>query len=241
MHVLTSVVGYLLGSLLLIALTILATIQSIIGNQRLFDTQTKFICRWIPGVFGIRVITMGAENIDKAATQIFMANHVNIFDGFILYGHIPNFFRGIELEDHFSWPIWGFITKRLGNIPISHTNIESAVESLNRAREALSNGTSIGILPEGHRTRDGELQPFKRGAFRLAKNADVGVTPVAIRNLWERKTVHSPLVRPGIVYLVFGETIAAETAHGLSERELRDLVKSRIQRMLEDPKEALRK
>jgi 1-acyl-sn-glycerol-3-phosphate acyltransferase len=166
MHVLTSVVGYLLGSLLLIALTILATIQSIIGNQRLFDTQTKFICRWIPGVFGIRVITMGAENIDKAATQIFMANHVNIFDGFILYGHIPNFFRGIELEDHFSWPIWGFITKRLGNIPISHTNIESAVESLNRAREALSNGTSIGILPEGHRTRDGETSALQAGCLQ---------------------------------------------------------------------------
>ncbi len=114
MFILTTVIGYSLGTLLLLFVLVLVTIQTLLDNQKLFDPVIKWLCRIFPLLFGVRVKTMGLEKIDPAKTYIFMANHVNIFDGFILYGYIPNFLRGVELEEHFSWPVWGTITKKWG-------------------------------------------------------------------------------------------------------------------------------
>ena len=234
LSLLTSIIGYLLGPVVLLLAALLISLQSVAGNQRLFDRQAKALSRLIPMFFGIRVRTCGRENFDPGKALVFMANHVNIFDPIILYGRIPNFVRAVELESHFSWPVWGFIIRRLGNIPISHTNVARALESLEAARKAVLSGTSIGILPEGHRTRNGHLGPFKRGAFRFAKAAGTDIVPIALRGLWERKTVHSLRVIPGTVELIFGAPVTAGEAASMSERELRDLVSSRIAGLLEN-------
>ncbi len=228
MHFVTTIIGYLLGFILLLFILILVLIQSLLGNQKLFDPAIKFFCRLFPAVFGIKVKTIGLENFDSKKPHIIMANHVNIFDGFILYGYIPNFFRGVELESHFSWPVWGTITRRLGNIPISHKDPKAALESLDKASAKIALGTSIAILPEGHRTRDGNLQTFMRGPFRLAKKANVDIIPIAMKGLWERKSVHSKLVHPGSVELVLGKPVTKEFYADLSDRKLKDRVRDII-------------
>ncbi|MCK5200910.1 MAG: 1-acyl-sn-glycerol-3-phosphate acyltransferase, partial [Spirochaetales bacterium] len=195
MHYLTSAIGYFSATLLIFITLVLVLIQSLIGNQKLFDPLIRLLCRILPAIFGIRVRTLGLEKLDPGKIYLFMSNHVNIFDNFILYGYIPHFIRGVELEDHFSWPVWGTITRRMGNIPISHKNTVEALKSLDIANTAISQGTSIAILPEGHRTRDGKLQHFMRGPFRLAKNAEVDIIPIAMKGLWERKSVKSKIVR----------------------------------------------
>jgi 1-acyl-sn-glycerol-3-phosphate acyltransferase len=232
MYIITTFAGYLISGLLLLIILVLVLVQSLAGNQKLFDPVIKFLCRIIPAVFFIKVKPVGLGSIDSNKAQIFMANHVNIFDVFVLYGYIPNFIRGVELEDHFSWPIWGSITRRMGNIPISHKNVESALKSLNIAESVISQGTSIGILPEGHRTRDGKLQQFMRGPFRLAINSGVDVVPIVMKGLWERKSVKSLFVRPGTVELIFGESIPSELLEKMSDKELRDRVKDLLQSML---------
>ena len=183
MHFLTTAFGYFSAIILILITLILVLVQSLIGNQKLFDPLIRLLCRILPAMFGIRVKTLGLEKLDPEKTYLFMANHVNIFDGFILYGHIPHFIRGVELEDHFSWPVWGTITRRMGNIPISHKNTVEALKSLDTAQTALSMGTSIAILPDGHRTRDGKLQHFMRGPFMRAKNAEVDIKPIGMKCL----------------------------------------------------------
>lgn len=225
-------IGYSLGGVLLLIILVLVLIQSLFRNQKLFDPVIKFLCRLFPAAFGIKVNAVGIENVDQKTPNLFMANHVNIFDGFILYGYIPGFIRGIELEEHFSWPVWGTIVRNIGNIPISHTDPKSALKSLEKAGAAISNGTSIAILPEGHRTRDGKLQSFMRGPFRLAKNANIDIIPIVMKGLWERKTIHSKLVRPGTVELIFGNPIRSEFYKELSDRKLKDLVRDTISGML---------
>jgi 1-acyl-sn-glycerol-3-phosphate acyltransferase len=232
MYLITTAIGYLLGLTIILLILLLVFIQSILGNQKLFDPIIKFLCRLFPAVFGIRVKTSGLEKLSPQKPYIFMANHINIFDGFILYGYIPNFFRGVELEDHFSWPVWGTITRRLGNIPISHSNPKAALESLNNAGDVISNGTSIAIMPEGHRSRDGKLQPFMRGPFRLAKNTQVDIIPIVMKGLWNRKTVQSKIVHPGPVDFIVGDPIKAESYENHSDRILKDIVRNAISNML---------
>ncbi len=233
MFYLTTAVGYFSAIILIFITLILVLIQSLIGNQKLFDPLIKLLCRILPAMFGIRVKPLGLEKLDPEKTYLFMANHVNIFDSFILYGYIPHFIRGVELEDHFSWPVWGAITRRMGNIPISHKNTVEALKSLDIANTVISQGTSIVILPEGHRTRDGKLQPFMRGPFRLAKNAGVDIIPIVMKGLWERKSVTSKIVRPGSVELVFGEPITSELLKELSDKELKDKVRGILLSMLD--------
>ena len=233
MHFITTIFGYFSGIILLFLILLLILIQSLFGNQKLFDPAIKFLCRLFPAVFGIKVKTIGLKNLDLEKPYIFMANHVNIFDGFILYGYIHNFIRGVELESHFSWPVWGTITRKAGNIPISHNNPKAALESLEKASSAITKGTSIAILPEGHRTRDGQLQPFMRGPFRLAKKAGVDIVPIVMKGLWDRKSVHSKIVHPGSVELFTGDPITPELYNNLSDRKLKDLVRNIIGGMIE--------
>lgn len=233
MYIITSAVGYFLGITILFLILLLVIIQSLIGNQKLFDPAIKFLCRLFPTVFGIKIEPIGLNNFDSKKPHIFMSNHVNIFDGFILYGYIPSFIRGIELEEHFSWPLWGTIVKKIGNIPISHNNPRAALESLDKAGKEITKGTSIAILPEGHRTRDGKLQPFMRGPFRLAKKAEVDIIPIVMKGLWERKTVNSKLVYPGKVKIIAGPPITPESYKDISDRELKNHVRDIISGMLE--------
>lgn len=184
--------------------------------------------------FFINVKVIGREKIDPAKTYIFMSNHVNIFDVFLLNGYIPNFARGVELDSHFNWPIWGPVITRFGNIPISQRHFQSSLNSLGRAEEAIRNGTSIIILPEGHRTKDGNLLPFMRGPFLMAKKAKADIVTTAMIGAFKIKRVKRWLVKPGTVKFVFGDIIAYEYFKDLSTHELKDLVKDKIQNLISE-------
>ena len=158
---------------------------------------------------------------------------MNLLDPILLYGYIPQFIRGIELEEHFSWPLWGTIVRQIGNIPISHKDTKSAVESLEKAGRIIQEGTSIIIFPEGHRTRDGKLQNFQRGPFHLARKAKVDMIPVVLKGLWEIKTVHSLYIKPGPIKIVFAKAIPAQEIQGSNDRELRVRTRQLIQEILE--------
>ena len=224
--------GYCISAAMLIVILPLILVQNLLRNQRVFDPLLKLICRLVLLGFGCRVYVTGRQHVDRCKPCIFMANHVNIFDAPVLYGHIPSFIRAVELEDHFSWPIWGTITRSLGNIPISHKDMAQAMDSLRRAAETLSEGTSILILPEGHRTRDGKLGPFMRGPFRLALRARADIVPVAMKGAFDFKNVHSPFVYPGRIELVFGTPIPFESYGSRTERELRTIVRRAIDELL---------
>ena len=225
--------SYIFSIVILLFILILILIQNVLGNQRIFDSAIKGFARIVPILFGIRVLVSKSYQLDKTKQYVFISNHVNLFDGFILYGYISHFVRGVELESHFKWPVWGSVIKRLGNIPISHKNPKAALKSLDVAGESIKNGTSIIILPEGHRTRDGQLQAFHRGAFRLAKHAEVDIIPLAMKGAWDRKTVSSPFVKSGVVELIVGEPISKAEIIKNSDKIIRDKAFQSISEMLQ--------
>jgi 1-acyl-sn-glycerol-3-phosphate acyltransferase len=200
-----------------------------------YDPWLKALLRFLFRLMGIPVRVKGAERVLKKRTYLFMANHVSLFDIPLLGGFVPGIIRGVEATRQSSWPLYGLAMRRMGNIPINRRNVFEAMKSLKRARSRLGQGRSLVILPEGHRTLDGNLRPFKRLPFHLAKEAEVEIMPVGISGLFTLKPKHSWLIRPTPLTIAFGPPIPVEEVRRLSARELRDLTRSRIERLIERP------
>ena len=122
---------------------------------------------------------------------------------------------------------------RIGNIPIRRESAIASLRSIEKAAQWLRDGNSLLILPEGTRTRDGNLRPFKRLPFRLAKLAEVPILPIGTSGLYRLKARKSLLIQPGPVKIRFGEPIPVNTVQELELDELRDLVRERIVGLVE--------
>lgn len=217
-------------AILLVSLVLIAAILIPFGR---YEGVIRYGCRAFLWLLGFRVTVTGMERVAPDTTCIFMANHVNIFDVFVLGGYIPGLKRGVEAAEHFSWPLWGAMVKRLGNIPIRRTHLEEAKKSLETAAQAVEKGVSIVILPEGHRTRNGALRPFKKGPFYLATAARVPIVPVGLSGMWEVKQYKNPHWRPGPITARFGETFPAGTVQDTPIDELGHLVRQEILQLID--------
>ena len=223
-----SVLAWISGMCAFVPVCLMVLLASLVAPVKRFDPLTKLGCRLIMRFLFVGVKVEGLANFRKAGTYLFVANHVNIFDVFVLYGHIPNYFRGIELDEHFDWFFYGPVIRRLGMIPVSQTNPNSALGSLKRALRVIRRGTSLLILPEGGRTLDGDLQPFKNGAFILAKKAGVDIVPTVMIGAFHIKRKGSLLIRPGKMTLRFGPAIAYADIKDLTVEQLAALVRGRM-------------
>jgi 1-acyl-sn-glycerol-3-phosphate acyltransferase len=121
---------------------------------RFFETWLKGICRSLVWICGIRVTVSGRENFQAGRQYILMMNHVNILDGFVFYRSFPGKARGIEEESHFSWPVYGWVIRRMGQIPVNRKSGIKAMESLRRAAALIrrKKDFSCAVFPEGTRT-----------------------------------------------------------------------------------------
>jgi 1-acyl-sn-glycerol-3-phosphate acyltransferase len=171
---------------------------------------------------GLRLSINGREYIKKDQPYLIMGNHQSLFDVFVIPAAIPICFVGIEAAYHFSFPVWGYLIRKWGCIPIERENLTKAILSLDQARKTLAEGMSIGVLPEGHRTRTGEMGPFKKGPFYLAKEAGADILPFSIHGLFEYNPKGSFLLHPGKVTVTIGMPIPYETFKDLSVEEVRN-------------------
>jgi len=178
---------------------------------------------------GIDLIVKGKENIDKTKTYLIMGNHQSLFDVFVIPCSLPIPFVGIEASYHFNFPLWGWIIKKWGNIPINRSDRKQAINSIQKAEEALKNGLSIGILPEGHRTITGEIGFFKKGGFHLAKNTKADILPLGIsKGLYLFKNKHSWKLNPQKVIVTIGKPFPYSLYKDLSVDQLKEKVKEII-------------
>lgn len=149
----------------------------------------------------IRVDVKGWHHIDPGASYIYMANHQSQFDIPVLLAHLRVQFRWLAKVELFRIPIFGLAMRRAGYISIDRSDRESAIESLRAAAIIIRNGTSVLIFPEGTRSRDGSIHPFKKGGFVLAVDAGVPVVPVVIHGTWGIMPKQKLLITPGRVTL----------------------------------------
>lgn len=159
----------------------LGVIVIILFDDRMANRTTgvwwsRFNCFMTP----MRVKVVGRENVRKNQSYIVVSNHQSLFDIFVLFGWLNIDLKWVIKKELRSFPVFGYAAEKGGNILIDRSNPKEAYRSLERARQKCTGGTSLIILPEGTRSRTGELGEFKKGAFWLAQQLDLPILPVSI-------------------------------------------------------------
>jgi len=128
----------------------------------------------------MRVTVTGKENIVKNQSYIVISNHQSSYDIFVLFGWLGIDLKWVIKTELRKYPVFGYAVEKGGNIVIDRSKKKEAYRELEKARQKIINGTSIIMLPEGTRSRTGELGEFKKGAFWMARELDLPILPVSI-------------------------------------------------------------
>ena len=126
------------------------------------------------------VVVRGTENISPDETYIFIANHTGYIDIPILVKAIPDNIHFMYRKSLEKIPMLGLALKTSPFIPIVRENNKNAMKGVEKAVESLQNSGSIILFPEGTRSKNGELLPFKRGAFLIASKSQKTIIPITV-------------------------------------------------------------
>jgi len=129
----------------------------------------------------VKVKIEGIEHLmNGKGPYIFMSNHQGSYDIFALLGHLPYQFKWLAKKELFSIPFFGWTMAAVGYISIDRGGTRDTVGAMNEAAQKIRDGMSVVIFPEGSRSPDGSIQPFKKGGFTLAIKSRVPIVPIAI-------------------------------------------------------------
>ncbi len=153
----------------------------------------RFWARSLLRISGIKIKVIGLDKIDPAQSYVFMSNHQSTFDIMTCLAVLPGAARFLAKKELFRIPIFAQGMKAVGMIPIDRSNSKKARASLDKAVEEIKNGVSVIIFPEGTRTRDGNIQPFKKGGFILAIKGGIPIAPMVLTGamqVMQKKDLH---------------------------------------------------
>jgi 1-acyl-sn-glycerol-3-phosphate acyltransferase len=203
-------------------------------DPRKHDWLQRSFCRRIAFLSGAGVEIHRSSGFDAARTSFFMANHVNLFDPFILYCAIPQFVRGWELESHFKIPAYGWLMKRFGNVPVPDIRRPSDLRRMWRLTQAAVNGgTSLIIFPEAKRTRDGQVDQFQDGGFRVAQQLGIPIVPVSLVGSFQHHRTGHWMVWPAKIKVHLHDTIETK---GMTKEDVPAL-RERVREIIAAPVE----
>lgn len=148
------------------------------------------------------VEVIGREHIDKNTSYIIIPNHQSYYDVLLIYGWIGIDFKWVMKQELRKVPGLGIACEKIGHIFLDRTNKKGALETLNKTKAKLINGTSIIIFPEGTRSKTGQLNPFKRGAFSLALDLQLPILPVTLIGTKNILPADSFNILPGKVKMI---------------------------------------
>ena len=155
----------------------------------LSNENIRIWAKTILGISGARVEVEGLENIKNDNAYIFISNHLSAYDIVSTIAFIPGAARFIAKKELFKIPLFAQGMKSAGMIPIDRGNSAEARKSLDDAIKTIKEGCSVIIFAEGTRSKNGEIQNFKKGGFVLAINGEIPIIPTVICG--------SQYIRPG--------------------------------------------
>jgi putative phosphoserine phosphatase/1-acylglycerol-3-phosphate O-acyltransferase len=159
---------------------------------------------------GIRVSVTGEEHLWSNRPAVFVFNHQSSIDVLILCKLLHRDFVGISKKEVRANPIFGPAFALAGTVFIDRSDRTKAIEALKPAVQALREGLSIAIAPEGTRSSTGRLGRFKKGAFHIAMAARRPIVPIVIRNALDALPKHAIIARPTTVDVVVHPPIPTE-------------------------------
>jgi 1-acyl-sn-glycerol-3-phosphate acyltransferase len=202
---------------------------------RLFDSSNNLSHRvsslWgrlLCTLNGIQVDIEGLEHIRKDQAQIFIANHQGFFDIFALNGFMPVQIRWVAKSSLFKIPFVGWSIAASGYVPVVRGNRKKSYQAFLATIEKLKAGNSIVIFPEGTRSVDGTIGPFKKGGLLLSVRSGAPLVPVTLLGTGSIIKKGSGIIRPGRIQIIISPPIPSQTVVDEKEeqvlRTLRDII-----------------
>ncbi|MFB0517312.1 MAG: lysophospholipid acyltransferase family protein [Candidatus Neomarinimicrobiota bacterium] len=209
----------------------------------LVDRSKRFIgwwprawARWILWSTGLQITIRGYEYLRKGQQYIYMSNHTSALDIPLALASLPGTVVFMAKKELFSIFFFGWSLKAMGSIPVDRSNSVQARLSVDRALLALSTkAISLILYPEGTRTRDGQLLPFKKGVFHLALRSRLPLVPVAVQGAFEAVPPNSLSLTHTPIRVTIGQPIETKDLTDADREFLLQSARASIQALLDTP------
>jgi 1-acyl-sn-glycerol-3-phosphate acyltransferase len=175
----------------------------------------------VPQFVGLRRPSLRYHpDFDPNRVALFVMNHTSILDAHVALWAIPHAFCGVQHEHHFKVPIYGWLMKRGNGIGVTKGGQGQAQHVSEQVLDRARRGISILGFPEGRRTQNGRILPYRRGLFTMARDVGLPVVPIAVRGLWQLLRRGEWVVRPQKLEVYVGPQIETR---GLSDAAVEQL------------------
>jgi len=224
----------IISSLHLVLSTFILSALALIVS--LFDPKRKamhpFARFWATNhvdLSGVRVSVQGIEHLPPPP-YILMCNHQSALDIYTLLAGLPMTFKWLAKQELFRIPFVGWAMTRAGYVSIDRENPREALKAIDEAGRKIREGMNLLIFPEGTRSEDGQLLPFKQGVFNLAQRAGVPIVPVGINGTSRLQPKGSFIPKEkGVVYINIGEPVDVEGKGSAAKARIMNEVRDRIE------------
>ena len=192
--------------------SILALILSIVDRSfKSYFWLSRVFSKGILLISGINIEVQGLENVDKDSVYIFVSNHSSQFDIPALQYTIPTSASIVYKKEIGRIPLFGWQMRIGPYIMIDRQNIDNALKSIDKAKKMMSQKRfSVLLFAEGTRSKTGEVQPFKRGAFYLAAHAGFPIIPVSLSGTEKILPKGKFKIRKGTIKVNFDKVVSTE-------------------------------
>lgn len=218
----------------LVALGVLGGTMILVGliTKRFHPLLFQVWARLTLWLGGIHLRIDGAAHVDPGRQYIFVSNHQSLLDIPIITAALPQPPRFVAKRSLDRIPFFSAVMRQLGTVTIDRNNHREAMEKLMEARRSLAKQRdAIIFFAEGTRTRDGELQPFKKGAVVTALSLQVPIVPIAIAGAFEALSRNEFALHPGPARVAIGQPIAVGADTPEEKERLMGLVQMRVREL----------
>lgn len=214
--------------LTILTTTLMIIFSPIFGNRLWGYYPPKWWARLTCWLALCRVKTTGHENLEKNRSYVFIANHQGAFDIFLAYGFLNKNMKWVQKASLRKIPFVGKASEIAGHVFVDNSTIASRKNTIEQAKKEIAGGISMMMFPEGARTKDGKLQPFRRGAYRIAMDMELPLVPITINGPYDVMPINTLQLNPGKLEMIIHKPIPTKDLEKKDMRELMDQTKEII-------------
>jgi 1-acyl-sn-glycerol-3-phosphate acyltransferase len=191
-----------------------------------------WLARWLCRLFCLlffRMRTYGRENIPKKGPFVLISNHQSYLDPVLCACPIKRRVSFLARESLFTHWLFGRMITSVGTIPLKLG--EADISAMRKVIDVLKQGRGACLFPEGTRSIDGKITPFKPGFGLLCRRGKAAVVPVVIDGAFECWPRHKKLFSPGSIVVCYGKAISAEQAKRMGDAKLAEVLTGTMRQM----------
>lgn len=226
MKILYSLIVWILF-IVLTVVCVAAGIPFLIFGKNIYLALARFWARRSSNLFLVSYHVEGIEKISPDKNYVFMGNHQSYVDIFSMLALIDKKFVFMAKRELFKIPVFGFAIKHMGLVPIDRGESRESLKSLFEAAKKIQEGYSVLLFPEGTRSDDGVMLPFKRGAFTLAARTEQDIIPFVIEGSGRVLRKGGFIINPfKTVKIRFLDPVAPT---GVKDRDMMNIIRERME------------